>query len=260
MIEGFHLGAGGTAGQVCLMHGFTGSPWDLIPVGERLAAGGFEVHCPRLPGHGFPDQAEENCWEAWLARGQSCLDAAVDRADGRPVIVAGLSMGALLTLQLAYANAGRIDAIATFAPAVEVSTFNRFGIWVLGNLSRVGLGALEMPKGASDAQDQESQEENPGSNPFPFSAYRSFGELRVRTRAIVGEVRTPTLILHGALDATCPVAGSAWLEQALGATDVERHILPRSGHVITRDLEVAEVGSHLLDFLRTRLKTNAVEV
>lgn len=253
MIEGFHLGAGGNAGQVCLMHGFTGSPWDLIPVGEALAAGGFEVDCPRLPGHGFPDHPEENCWPAWLARGQACLDDAVNRADGRPVVVAGLSMGALLTLQLARANPESIAAIATFAPAVEVSNFNRFGIWLLGNLSRFGLGALEMPKGGSDAQDKEAQAENPGSNPFSFSAYRSFGELRVRTRAIVGEVRAPTLILHGALDATCPLAGSAWLEQSLGAADVERHILPRSGHVITRDLEAAEVGSRLLDFLRTRL-------
>lgn len=253
MIEGFHLGVGGGAGQVCLMHGFTGSPWDLIPVGEALAANGFEVDCPRLPGHGFPDRPEENSWPAWLARGQSCLDEAVGRAGGRPVVVAGLSMGALLTLQLARGNPGSIAAIATFAPAVEVSSFNRFGIWLLGNLSRVGLGAIEMPKGASDAQDEDAQEQNPGSNPFPFSAYQSFGELRMRTRAIVGEVMAPTLILHGALDATCPVAGSAWLEASLGSSDVERHILPRSGHVITRDLEVAEVGSRLLGFLSSRL-------
>ena len=82
MIEGFHLGAGGPVGQVCLMHGFTGSPWDLIPVGEILAGQGFEVHCPRLPGHGFPDQQEENAWPAWLARGQSCLDEAVAEAYG----------------------------------------------------------------------------------------------------------------------------------------------------------------------------------
>ena len=253
MIEGFHLGAGGPAGQVCLMHGFTGSPWDLIPVGEILAGQGFEVHCPRLPGHGFPDQPEENAWPAWLARGQSCLDDAVAQADGRPVVVAGLSMGALLTLQLARANFDRIAAIATFAPAVEISTFNRVGILVLGGLSRIGLGDMKMPKGDSDSQDKEAQEENPGSNSFPFSAYRSFGELRLQTRAIVDEVRTPTLILHGALDETCPVEGSAWLEKSLGASDVERHILARSGHVITRDLEVDEEGRHLVDFLKTRL-------
>jgi len=253
MIEGFHLGAGGKAGQVCLMHGFTGSPWDLIPVGEILAANGFEVRCPRLPGHGFPEMPEDNCWPAWLGRGQACVDEALATAEGRPVVVAGLSMGALLTLQLAVANPDRVAAIATFAPAVEVSTFNRFGIWLLGGLSRIGLGSLEMPKGASDAQDAEAQADNPGSNPFPFSAYRSFGELRTRTRALVDRVQVPTLILHGALDETCPVEGSAWLENALGSTDVERHILARSGHVITRDLEVDQVRPRLDTFLRSRL-------
>ena len=70
---------------------------------------------------------------------------------------------------------------------------------------------------------------------------------------MVGRVQAPTLILHGALDETCPVEGSAWLEKSLGSADVERHILARSGHVITRDLEVDEVGSRLVEFLRARL-------
>ncbi|MFP6664063.1 MAG: alpha/beta fold hydrolase [Deltaproteobacteria bacterium] len=248
-VPGFCLGEGGERGVVVLVHGFTGSPWDLLPVGELLAEAGYEVSCRRLPGHGFPQVAEDNAWPAWLAEAQAGLDAAIESAAGRRVAVAGLSMGALLTLQLARANADSIHAIANFAPAVELSTFNRLGIGLMGAFAAVGLGAIELPKGGVDSQDPEVQKQHPGSNPFPFAAFGSFGQLREQTRAMVGEVSTPLLILHGALDGTCPVAGSAWLAQAVGSSDVSRHILERSGHVITRDIQIDELGEKLVAFL-----------
>jgi len=253
MIEGFHLGVGGAAGQVCLMHGFTGSPWDLRPLGDALAQVSFEVRCPRLPGHGFPDGGEENSWPAWLARGQACVDEAIATAGGRPLVIAGLSMGGLLTLQLARDNADQVAAITIFAPAVSISRFNRMGIWVLGQLSRIGFGASQMPKSVAGLADPHTGESNPGSNPFPFSAFRSFGELRQRTRKMVGEVVVPTLIIQGMQDETCPPAGADWLADALGSTDVTQHVLDNSGHVITRDVQAPEASAAMISFLGERL-------
>ena len=253
MIDGFHLGQGGSAGVVSLVHGFTGSPWDLEPVGRFLAEAGYEVHCRRLPGHGFPEGSEDNRWESWFAEAQEGLDAAIDGAGDRPIVVAGLSMGALITLQLARCHADRIRAIATFAPAVEVSTFNRLGLGLLSTLTYLGFGNAKLPKGGIDTTDEEVRDAHPGSNSFPFSAYESFRDLRLRTRAVVGEVTLPTLILHGALDTTCPVAGSAWLESAIGAEDVTRVILDRSAHVITRDVQLEELRHELLAFLARTL-------
>jgi carboxylesterase len=252
--DGFHMGEGGERGVVSLVHGFTGSPWDLLPVGEILADAGYEVACRRLPGHGFPPLREDNTWPAWLAEAQAGLDQAIESAGERRVAVVGLSMGALLTLQLARANADRIHAISTFAPAVELSFVNRFGIGLFTALSAVGLGSLELPKGGIDTQDPEVQKVHPGSNPFPFTAFCSFGQLRKQTRAMVGEVSTPLLILHGQLDGTCPVAGSAWLEESIGSSDVTRHILDRSGHVISRDIQLDELGEKLLAFLARTLE------
>ena len=44
-------GARGSVG-IALIHGFTGSPASLRPLGELLARRGFTVEVPRLPGHG----------------------------------------------------------------------------------------------------------------------------------------------------------------------------------------------------------------
>ena len=42
---------------VLLLHGFTGSPWEVRPLGESLAARGFHVLAPQLPGHGTTPEA-----------------------------------------------------------------------------------------------------------------------------------------------------------------------------------------------------------
>src|SRR3954451_14630769 len=51
---------------VLLVHGFTGTPMSLRPWGEHLAAAGFAVRCPLLPGHGTRWQdcnlTTENDW------------------------------------------------------------------------------------------------------------------------------------------------------------------------------------------------------
>src|SRR5688572_17767016 len=46
----FELGSGDDA--CLLLHGFTGSPWDMRPLGERLSERGYAVRAIRLPGHG----------------------------------------------------------------------------------------------------------------------------------------------------------------------------------------------------------------
>src|SRR6185503_16150603 len=51
---------------VLLVHGFTGTPMSMRPWGEHLAAEGFAVRCPLLPGHGTRwqdcNQVDEDAW------------------------------------------------------------------------------------------------------------------------------------------------------------------------------------------------------
>src|SRR5688500_7219834 len=93
----FELGQGDDA--CLLLHGFTGSPWDLRPLGEALAARGLYVKAPRLPGHGTTPEALLTVTHChWEEAAQEALWTLRNR---RRVFVAGLSMGALLSLRLA---------------------------------------------------------------------------------------------------------------------------------------------------------------
>src|SRR5690349_18500126 len=97
-LEGF--GSVGTRPFGCLLlHGFTAAPSEMRPLAESLAAAGFGVRVPRLPGHGTHVE------ELALARPSDWLEAAeadlARLADRGPVFVAGQSMGALLAILLA---------------------------------------------------------------------------------------------------------------------------------------------------------------
>src|SRR5690606_8957900 len=82
----------GAAVGVLLCHGFTGSPQSLRPWGEQLAAAGYSVELPRLPGHGTTwQEMNRTTWQEWYA----CVDEALTRLRGHcsTTFVAGLSMG-----------------------------------------------------------------------------------------------------------------------------------------------------------------------
>ncbi len=110
----FHFRAGPIG--VLLIHGFTGAPTEMRPLGEYLAVKGYTVSGPLLPGHGTTPRALMNRkWSEWAETVDQTyqeLTASCDR-----VFVAGLSLGALLALNLAAdkkSRPGRRPAWSSF--------------------------------------------------------------------------------------------------------------------------------------------------
>ena len=57
-----------------VQHGFTGSPYAMRPWGEHLAAHGFRVVVPRLPGHGTSwRELNVTGWQDWYACAERAL-------------------------------------------------------------------------------------------------------------------------------------------------------------------------------------------
>src|ERR1700737_1433989 len=116
----FVLGEGPDA--CLLLHGLTGSPAEMRPVGEALAAAGFRAGGPLLPRHGTtPEDLDTTTRFELLDAARSAL---LSLRGARQVFLCGLSAGALLTIQLAARGWAReglpcIPAIALLAPALE---------------------------------------------------------------------------------------------------------------------------------------------
>ena len=89
---------GGPIG-VLVLHGFTGNPGSMRGVAEALAAAGFTVELPLLPGHGTTVEAMiPTGWSDWLGHAEAAYQDLVDRCER--VVVVGLSMGGALTATL----------------------------------------------------------------------------------------------------------------------------------------------------------------
>jgi carboxylesterase len=96
----FSLGEGQRG--VLLVHGFTGSPFEVRLLGEDLARRGFAVEGPLLAGHRATTREMRRAgWHDWLRTASEAFDRLRARVGQRRIAVAGLSMGALLTLELA---------------------------------------------------------------------------------------------------------------------------------------------------------------
>src|ERR1700682_4947012 len=93
----FALGDGPDA--CLLLHGLTGSPAEVRPVGEALALAGFRAVAPLLPGHGTAPEDLYTVTRFDLLR--AAESALLSLRGARRVYLCGLSAGALLALHLA---------------------------------------------------------------------------------------------------------------------------------------------------------------
>ena len=91
---------GGRRIGVLVQHGFTGNPVSMRPWAEDLAARGYAVEMPLLPGHGTRWQdLNKVTWADWVATVEGAFDKLA--AENDAVVAVGLSMGGALCLRLA---------------------------------------------------------------------------------------------------------------------------------------------------------------
>jgi len=112
----FALGDGPDA--CLLLHGLTGSPAEMRPVGEALAGAGFRAVGPVLPGHGTTPVDLYGVTRGDVIR--AAESALLSLCGARRIFLCGLSMGSLLVIHLAarsWADKGLPDfsAIALLA-------------------------------------------------------------------------------------------------------------------------------------------------
>jgi carboxylesterase len=264
LTEAFRI-AGGTRGAVLLVHGFTGTPHEMRPLAEPLASAGFDVLGVRLPGHGAAPPGEPNDWPAWqhaVETGLGELEAASGSRslyEAGGAVVIGLSMGALLALDLAARVPERVRAVVALSPAITLPLPVRLLLRAGDRLGTAAFRRRLLPRGRSDIRDPAVRETHPKSAPFPVAAALSFNALRRAVRSRVAAVAQPLLIVHSRLDRTCPLAGAHWLAGAAQSAEIELHVLERSGHVIPVDLERERALELILDFVERRTSAARTE-
>ncbi|MBE4750940.1 alpha/beta fold hydrolase [Corallococcus sp. ZKHCc1 1396] len=255
----FTLGRGPDA--CLLLHGFTGSPWEVRPLGEALAARGMRVVAPRLPGHGTtPEALLDVDHHDWQDAAEDALTA-LCREGHRRVFVAGLSMGALLALRLAAHHPDRVRGLALVAPAVR---FRGPRMALVRQLVRTPLLQWTTPwvdKGGTDISDLQVLSQAPVLPAFPVARLRDLCTLQDLAVADAPRVRCPVLVATAEQDHVVDPEGGRWLVRRLTAAPAVRFVNYREGfHIIPRDVAGPRLATEVGDFLeRWRGPTEAPE-
>lgn len=242
----FELGHGEDA--CLLLHGFTGSPWDVRPLGEALAARGLFVKAPRLPGHGTTPEAMleagHNHWQ------EAAWEALRSLSGFRQVFVAGLSMGALLGLRLAAGSPELVRGLVLMAPAAR---FKGPTMALLKSLRHTRLLERVKPwvrKTATDLSDPAVLAEAPILPAFPSARLNDLWEVQEAALLEAPLVRCPTLVAVAEQDHVVDPDGGKWLAGQLTGAPVVRLLSLQEGyHIIPRDRGGPRLAREVGDFL-----------
>jgi pimeloyl-ACP methyl ester carboxylesterase len=126
-------------GMVILLHGFTACPQQFFELAPQLAAAGYEVLIPLLPGHGRAPAGDANRWiddvSAMPGEGQEqvyhqFLDVmnAIAAAFPGPRAIAGLSLGGSMTVAALIRAPDLYDRGLVYTPLFRMSGIGRLPV------------------------------------------------------------------------------------------------------------------------------------
>ncbi len=243
---------GDRRGALCI-HGFTGTPFEMRHLGERLHDRGMTVLGPALPGHcTTPEDLDETTWRQWFAGVADAFDELRARCD--VVAVAGQSLGALLALHLARERGDQLAAVASLSAPIWLPPVPTAAIEVLRR-TPLGQYVPGIPKlgGGSDVRDPVMKMRNPGYRVIPVRAVGELADFMWVVRSDLPHIRVPTLVMHARQDHTAPHACAGVIANQLGADTVLQRSLYGSYHVITIDIERDLVAAEVGDFFETQM-------
>lgn len=228
---------------VLLIHGYTGSPREMLWLGTQLHKAGYTVSIPRLPGHGT-NKADflTSSWKDWLRR---VYDEYLDLSEAyRTVYIGGLSMGGLLTTLLAAKF--QPEKIFLCAPAfmaadsrIKLTPYLRYFI---KTIPAEGKPFYREPEYYECVKD--------------YCIYDYVGKAaelyKLQKMAIrqLPNIRSKVITILSKSDKSVPIAEKALIDRLLQAPN-EYVILEESGHIVTDDVERELVAQRIIAFLGT---------
>lgn len=227
----------GGAEGVLLVHGFTGSPAELLILGEYLNRAGYTVLGVRLAGHGTNElnlmKTTNEDWFNSVLDGYNILKGLCEK-----VYVVGHSMGALLTLKLAYFRA--VEKVVTLAAPIYIDE----------NLHLKDLPPRSECKDFCVIKPHRTLKNVPLAankvyRKMPYVSVHELVTLIEEVKILLPKIRTPILVMHGTDDHTAQPSSADYIAEKITSPVVRKIFVPNCGHLMplveSRQVVFAEV-------------------
>jgi carboxylesterase len=242
LIEEFEKDAGPCG--CLLVHGLTGSPFEMQSLGEALWRDGFSVSVPRLAGHATDDWRDlaKSRWTDWFEVVENKYERLATRCE--KIILIGLSIGGVLCLYFASRRLKDASALVLMATPLNImNPIKRFGARVAVSLFP---SRAYKAKASSTINDPVARANHLTGLHVAYAAALSAEALLKRLKRDLHQVITPTLMIYSRLDPQVSPADGDYIHSHISASQKKLVWLSRSYHIVTRDYEKELVQDEIL--------------
>ncbi|MBI5587895.1 MAG: alpha/beta fold hydrolase [Deltaproteobacteria bacterium] len=261
MSEDNRIYLNGGSRAALLIHGLTGSPFEMKYLAKSLNKAGFTVDVPVLAGHGTTiEELTRTRWQDWYASIAGAFDKL--QKEYGTVAVSGLCMGALLALKLAAERGKDVSAISLlsttlfydgwslpwykfllplsyYPPLKYIYSYKEAPPYGIKN-ERLREFYLHGMKNGSIAYDT-----------IPPESMLEFYRLAGAVKKDLPMVTTPTILLHSSEDDLASSKNADYVEKRISSGKVRKVLLDDSYHMITIDSQKETVMNETVAFFKS---------
>jgi carboxylesterase len=230
---------GGSTG-ILMIHGFTGSPVSMRPIGEWLAGQGLTVVAPRLPGHGTSEEdLATRHWSEWVAEADAALSGLTSRC--ARIVVFGQSMGGAIALLLAADRRTDVSGLALANPYVWDPKLVLVPLVVPLVRSVKGVAGDIRKPGMTEG----------GYRRIPLRAVATMRELLRTADRRLSDVTAPLVVFRSGEDHAIPKVNAERVLARVASARKDLVPCPNSYHVVSLDHDAEMVRERVLAFGRS---------
>ena len=261
--KGFVLKQGSNK-AVLVLHGLTGSPFEMKQYSKFLYKHGYDVYCPNIPGHGESlEYLKESKCEDWIEfslRQYDDLSLSYEE-----VYVSGICLGAVLALVIAI-NYSHIKGIITlsnilfldgwtmpwykFLFPIGLNTVFRY-FYSFPEKDPYGIKNLAVRKRISAML----KKNEVAFDCIPMTVVYELLELSKYVRGNINYIKCPILLMHSNEDDLSGLKSAYFVYDNICSEQKELVILENSYHLLVMDNEKDFVFEKSIEFLN---KTQSV--
>jgi carboxylesterase len=247
---------------VLLLHGLTGSPFEMRYFGGKLHKMGYDIFCPCLPGHCTNiENLKSKSWQNWVDFVRKEFYTLLSTYD--EVFISGLCLGALIALAIAI-NDDAPRAIALLSPTLALDGWSlpwyRFFRFLLP-LAQTPLRHV-IDYSFKEAEPYGVKNEHVRkkiiyllrtNNIVAYDRYPAVTIIELKRiskyiRRNIGKVKVPTIIMHAELDDITKIGNAEFIYENVGSAEKDLVRLKDSYHLITVDNEKDIVIQKTVEF------------
>lgn len=233
---------------VIVIHGFSAAPKEVEELAIFLNKNHYNVHTPRLAGHGtVPLDLSEKLWEDWYKSVSRAIVIATLKY--KKVFIVGFSTGGLLGLLSTKKHYKEFKALVCINAALNLNDIRIRTLLPAISFWNDLVEAFNKNKFVKEYVDNEAENPLINYNKHYVNSIEQLDLLMKKTRKNLHKIKKPTLIIQGKDDPVVNPSSAHEIYENIKSHSKELKLIEASNHVIILGKNSEKVFKEILNFI-----------